>query len=349
MMHRFFWAFILLLVQLAPAQVQAGTQRVFVLHSYDASHVCGQPQHAGVVRALRDSGIDQRQLIIDSWAMDTKTTYTTPAQIESQAQIALEKINAFNPDVLVTLDDNAFRTVALKLLDTDLPIVFSGMNNLPERYNAQGLWLESRQKPGHNITGVYEKIHFVSALRVQRQIQPQLKKIQVFSDYSPTGKALVRQIRQELKSTALPGIEVEFFISDSWEAYQSAVTAADHSDADALYPVALRLTDRQGKTRVASEILSWTARNSNKPSIPLNFAFVKLGLFGGAGVDFDAMGYQAGKQVVKILQGASAGDLPVEDAERFALVFHTARAEQLGISIPDSILLAADVVYKDGL
>ena len=73
---------------------------------------------------------------------------------------------------------------------------------------------------------------------------------------------------------------------------------------------------------------------------------VSLGLFGGAGVDFKSMGYQAGMMVTRILRGEPAGSIPIEDAERYALVFHLDRAQALGVRIPDEILLAADEVYK---
>ena len=63
--------------------------------------------------------------------MDTKRTNTTPESIAAQAEIALQRINEFQPDVLVTLDDNAFYSVVDALEDPDLPVVFSGLNNLP--------------------------------------------------------------------------------------------------------------------------------------------------------------------------------------------------------------------------
>jgi ABC-type uncharacterized transport system substrate-binding protein len=193
---------------------------------------------------------------------------------------------------------------------------------------------------------VIEKIHFVTAVKVQKNIMPSLRRVLVLSDNSPTGKALTAQIREELESADLP-IEIDFFITDSWETYQQAVLDAPKGGNDTLYPVALRLKDADGVTYTAKEILTWTGQHSALPSIPLNFAFVKLGLFGGAGVDFHGMGLQAGNKVARILSGQPAGAVPIEDAERYALVFHLKRADSLGIEIPDDILLAADEVYRD--
>ncbi len=320
-------------------------KRIFILHSYEITHVCGKPQSQGVQNALLKAGYGVDDLLFESYAMDTKKTNNTAELIHQQAVIALDKINKFKPDILVTLDDNAFRTVALELVDTDIQIVFSGMNNIPERYNKVARWLENIDAPGHNITGVYEKIHFSTAVKVQKNIQPGLKKIRIISDNSPTGKALIRQVKIEIKNEPIPA-EADFFITDSWEEYQQKILESNESDVDTLYPIALRLTDKNGQTYTATKILSWTGKNSKIPSIPLNFAFVKLGLLGGAGVDFESMGYQAGEIAAKILAGKPAGEIPVEDAKRYALVFNVNRAKALGIQIPSDILLAADEVYQ---
>ncbi len=42
-----------------------------------------------------------------------------------------------------------------------------------------------------------------------------------------------------------------------------------------------------------------------------------------------------------------AGDLPIEDANKYAIVFNLARAKELGINIPFEILGAADFVYEE--
>ncbi len=344
------WVFFILLT-LSAASSQANqtadkdTYKVFILHSYELDHVCGQPQSAGVVEALHNSGFSGKKLTTEAYAMDTKRTNTTPQSIAAQAKIALQKISEFQPDVLVTLDDNAFYSVVDALPEPKTPVVFSGLNNLPTASD-QTHWLQSRQHPGSHVTGVYEKIHFVTAVQVQRNINTELRKMLVLSDNSPTGKALIRQIREELQQNPLD-IEFEYKITDSWEEYQQFITDANASDINSLYPVALRLIDQQGKTYTGNEILQWTAKHSRKPSIPLNFSFVQLGLFGGAGVDFHAMGYQAGLKAAAILQGEDPGNIPIDDAKRYALVFNLPRARNLGIEIPQDILLAADIVYTE--
>ena len=81
----------------------------------------------------------------------------------------------------------------------------------------------------------------------------------------------------------------------------------------------------------------------------INYFFARMGLFGGAVVNFGAMGKLAGQKGAKILNGGKAGDLPIEDAPDYAIVFNLKRAADLGIEIPPRVLAAASAIYKDNL
>lgn len=325
-------------------KAETGTvRRVFILHSYEQGHVCGQPQHDGVVAALEKEGfVDGKNLVVASYFMDTKRKNNTMDLREQQANRALQLIDKFQPHVLVTLDDNAFRTVALQLVGAPFGIVFSGLNGQPGDYNVQKTFYTSSENPGYNITGVYEKLHIVDAIRVQGKILPKLRKVRILCDKSPTGRAITKQVQIELANDSIP-VDFDIKIVDNWEEYKKEISTINKSeDIGTIYPAALLLKDRNGTTYTAPEIFRWTVKNCVKPAIALNYAFVKLGLFGGAAVDFKSMGMQAGTMAARILKGQPAGTIAFEDARRYALVFNLTRAKQLNIVIPDDILLAAD-------
>jgi ABC-type uncharacterized transport system substrate-binding protein len=334
-----------------PVLASPAVARVMVVHSYGSNHICGKPQGDGVAQALADAGWKQGEnLEMRSVYMDTKKTYTTPEAIHERGQLALKAIEEFDPQVVVVLDDNAIREVLLPLVDRKgISLVFSGMNGQPADYAKKADFLRSLAKPGHNVTGVYEKLYLLKSLRVMAAAIGNLKpgdKVVGITDYSPTGNAITRQFEIELAGHT-PKLGWELRRVKNFEEYKALINSLNKEPhVRAIYPAALKLETADGQTYTAGQIFAWTTANSAKPEMALNYYFSKIGLFGGAAVDFTAMGYQAGKMAARILSGTKAGDIPIEDASDYAIVFNQKRAKSLGIDIPKPLLTAADQVYK---
>lgn len=352
-----FWRRILMLLTVALLLPQLGGARcadraqarplVYILHSYEPDNPCGEPQHRGVIAGLEAAGLYERDNIrIHSHYMDTRKKNNTPELEAAAAEKAHAEVLQLRPALLVTIDDAAFSGVGLRFAGQAdaMPVVFCGLNGLPEDYNANRPFFTTRQKPGGNITGVYEKLHVAAALKVNREILQRDGDVVVITDSSNLGKSIQRQVEQELADTT--GWRLTRALN--WEDYQRIIhNAGEDEKVTAIYPAALLLRSADGQTRTALDIFRWTRMNSRKPEIPINFSFCKMGLFGGAAVDFFAMGRQAGRQAARILQGTPAGEIPIEDAARFALAFNVARARELEIHIPEDILLAADEIIND--
>ncbi len=328
----------------SPAVLADGPARVLIIHSYEQGHVCGQPQHDGVIEALANAG--REDVEVSAFYMDTKRTYTKPDEIAERGRLALEHVKQVKPDVVVTLDDNAARTVMLPLAGSDTPVVFCGLNGQPEHYNRSKQFMKDRAQPGSNVTGVYEKLHVATSIKVLDGVLPDLKKVLAITDGSPTGNAITTQLELELSDTP-PPVPCEIVKVKDFAEFQDLILNRVNTDPEigAIYSVVLRVETPDGETYNAGDVFRWQIANCTKPSMALNYFFAKLGLFGGAAVDFKAMGRQAGDKVNSILAGVPPGDLPIEDARRYAIVFNTARAMDLGIAIPFDILAAADVVY----
>ena len=325
-------------------------KRVFILASYEKEHVCGYPQEIGIVSGLSKEGwFKGLNLEIGQYYMDTKRTNNTPDLMKQEARAAIKKIDAFKPDVLLTIDDNAFREVGLAYVGrTDIAVVFSGLNGQPEAYNKKIPIMENRLFPGKNVTGVYEKLYVKRSLEVMQRAVTEVNgtKFIGITDYSPTGNAITRQFAIELKS--LPaGVVWELKRVRDWQGYTQLIRQINKDNrVKAIYPVALTLKTDKNEVYTALEIFKWTTENSNKPEMALNYFFSKIGLFGGAAVDFKSMGFLAGKKAGKILNGTKPGTLPIEDAPDYAIVFNLKRARALGIEIPFPLLTAADNLYK---
>ena len=334
----------------AMAQSQPA-KRIYIVQSYEKGHVCGEPQAEGILDALAAGGWEVgRNLTVQSYYMDTYRTNATPEAMKSEGQKALAEIADFKPDVVFVLDDAAVRQVMLPLIGrTDLSIVFSGMNGQPEIYNEPKHYLDSWAHPGGNVTGVYEKLYAAQSLKVMAQAVPALRsgKAVMITDGSPTGNGLTRQFELELKDS---DITWEVRRVKDWDEYTALIkTLNDDATVKAIYPVALTLPVEGGGRYAAAQIYDWTITNSRKPEMAINYFFARMGLFGGAVVNFNSMGKLAVQKAVKILGGTKAGDLPIEDAPDYAIVFNLRRASDLGIDISPRVLAAANAIYKDNL
>jgi len=322
-------------------------KRVFIVHSYENGHICGQPQHDGVIEALAKAGFElNKDYVTHVFYMDTQKTYTTQEQIAKRGSQALEQVRSVKPDVIVVFDDNAARTVMLPLAGGDTPVVFCGMNGQPEQYNKLKRFMDSREKPRGNVTGVYEKLHVTTSIKVLCGVQPELSKVLAITDCSPTGNAITIQLENELSKNPAP-IPCEIARVKNFAEYQDLILNRVNRDPEigAIYSMVVKVNGPDGTKLTAPDVIKWQIAHCNKPSMALNYFFAKLGLFGGAAVDFKAMGRQAGEKTARILKGEKTGDLPIEDARKYAIVFNTARAKDLGIEIPLEILGAADYVY----
>jgi ABC-type uncharacterized transport system substrate-binding protein len=326
-------------------------KRIYIVQSYEKGHVCGEPQAEGILSALAAGGWNAgANLTVRSYYMDTYRTNGSPEAMQREGTKALEEIAEFKPDIVFVLDDAAVKFVMLPLIGRpDIAVVFSGMNGQPEMYDQQKKYMDSWERPGSNVTGVYEKLYAAQSLKVMAQAIPALRsgKAVMITDFSPTGNGLTKQFELELRDSDIPW---EVRRVKDWADYKTLIqTLNEDASVKAIYPVALTLTTETGERYAAAQIYDWTIANSRKPEMAINYFFARMGLFGGAVVNFGAMGKLVGQKGAKILGGAKAGDLPIENAPDYAIVFNLKRAKDLGIEIPPRILAAATAIYRDNL
>jgi putative ABC transport system substrate-binding protein len=82
------------------------------------------------------------------------------------------------------------------------------------------------------------------------------------------------------------------------------------------------------------------------PDMHVDRYFVEAGGLMSYAPDFAALFRRAADYVDKILKGAQAAELPIEEPTQYQLIVNLKTAKALGITIPESILLRADEVIR---
>lgn len=123
-------------------------------------------------------------------------------------------------------------------------------------------------------------------------------------------------------------------------ALEGAFTAAKHERADAM-----QVLPGPFFVRHRAQLVELAMRH-RLPAIYELRVFVEAGGLMSYGPNFPDLFHRAASYVDRILKGAKAGDLPIEQARKFDLVISLKTARALGVTIPPSILLQADHVIE---
>jgi putative tryptophan/tyrosine transport system substrate-binding protein len=103
-----------------------------------------------------------------------------------------------------------------------------------------------------------------------------------------------------------------------------------------------------GDTVVSSQRARLVAEATKRriPALYENREYVDGGGLMSYGPNFPKLHRLAAEYVDKILRGARAADLPIEQPQSFELVINQRTAKQSGFALPPSLLLRADEVIS---
>ncbi|MEA2110279.1 MAG: ABC transporter substrate binding protein [Pseudomonadota bacterium] len=317
----------------------AAGQRVFIVYSYHPDYFWQQDEEQGIKKAL--SGMD---VTFDSYCLDSKK-HQGQEWLAQQVKICLEKIEGFQPDVIITCDDNAAKTIGRIFFKQKIPVVFLGLNGEPEAY---GL-VESgrRQHPGANITGVLERHYYHDATVLLQTIllanNLKVKKLDIITDDSSTSTILLKSLRQEAWKTPW---ELAFLPqAKTFTQYKEQILGVNQP-GHAAFIYNLETLKNNDNHVPDMDVLAWTSKYLAIPAVAFHEYYLKKGAaLCGVVVSGRTQGYHAGLKVKQILGGVSAGEIPIDRPPKGTVVLNISVAERLGVKIPLEILLSADIVY----
>ena len=236
-------------------------------------------------------------------------------------------------DVIVAINTPSVQ--AAKKASATIPIV---MTRIADPVKS-GL-VRSLARPGGNITGLSFMVDELSGKRLAllKEALPSVSRVAVLW-YEPNPgadiavgaiKAASRELDLELLLLPVNGP------ADLIGAFQ----AATRGRVDALIVI-----EDVVATQHRVEILNLAATHS-LAVISQYKAFAEAGALLAYGPSPSAMYRRTAYYVDRILKGANAGDLPVEQPTKFDLVINLKTAKALGVTIPPSLLARADEVIE---
>ena len=286
-----------------------------------------EPREA-FLQGLREHGyVDGRTITIE-WRFAERKTERLPA-------LAAE-IVASKPTLIVAETTPAVR--AVKQATSSIPIVMTAVADAV----GSGL-VASLARPGANVTGMSFLGTELVAKRLEllKQALPAVRKVIALRHVGAHGEATVRRMQEETEQAAralglglsVMGVAVA---SDIPPLFEKMSTEAN--TAVLVWPSPMFLAERGQLVRLAA-----------KHKLPATYYlrdYVDVGGLMSYGPNFAGVFRRSATFVAKILNGAKPGDLPIEEPATFDFVLNLIAASELGLSIPESVLVRADAVVR---
>jgi putative tryptophan/tyrosine transport system substrate-binding protein len=241
------------------------------------------------------------------------------------------------PDVIIAAGPEAVLK-AVASATTSIPIVFLAIDYDPIALG----YISGLPRPGGNLTGVFARQDELSAKRAEllKEMLPSIAALAVFADdFTPVTSEQMHAAEAVAPRLGLKLVPIMLPNAPHYD-FAAAIDAARTGGAQAVLAL-MSPGFFIERTRFIQELL--------KQSIPASFGlreFADLGGLMSYGANIADMYRRAADYADRILQGAKAGDLPVEQPTKFELVVNLRTAKALGLTVSQSLLARADEVIE---
>jgi ABC-type uncharacterized transport system substrate-binding protein len=275
---------------------------------------------------LRDLGYVEGQSILIERRFAEGRLDRMPALVNELVQQKVDIIVAVN-NVVIRAAKEATKTIPIVMVSSVDPVTAG--------------YVKSFAQPGGNITGLANLSRDVSAKRMEflKELLPKMSRVGVLWDADGPGPAVAfkeyeaaaRAFKLELRS-----LEVRGPNPDLPGAFQAAKTA--HMDA-------LIVVGNPLITQHAKQVFE-LATKYRFPTVTEERRYVDAGGLMSYGANLPNLYQRLAEYVVEILKGAKPGDLPIRLPENFEIFVNLKTAQQIGLVIPQRVLIQADKVIK---
>jgi len=270
--------------------------------------------------------IEGKNVVIDNrWGAATS---------EGAVKLAAELVR-LNVDVIVAVGSPMIQ--AAKQATTVIPIVMSGSGADPE---AAG-FIASLRRPGGNITGLSMLSTELNGKRLEllKEMTPKLGRVAVLRN--PKFPAVAIQSKETELAAKFLGLQLQTWDIGGPQEIDSAFAGMSKAGTGGL----VVFSDPVILERNRGSIIK-LALKSRMPTLYPWRNYVEEGGLASYSASLLDMHRRAAAYVDKILKGANAGEIPVEQPIKFEFVVNLKAAKQIGVTVPPNLLVRADRVIR---
>ena len=312
----------------ARAQQPGRTRRLGILMNSVATDAPFQSYVSAFAQALRQLGWAEGQNI--------QIEIRWSAGDAALARIYAAQLIGLMPDVI--LASSTTNLIAVQEATMTVPVVFVQVSDPV----AQG-FVPSLTKPGGKLTGfsMFEFSVGGKWVDLLKEIAPNLARVAVMfnPETSPQSKLFMRAIKAAAASLSVQAVAVA--VRATAEIEPALESFARVSNGGLILP-----TD--SFTLLRYQLIADLANHHRLPSIAAQARFPQEGglMSYGAEINLIEQFRQAASYVDRILKGAKPGDLPVQRADKYALVINLKTAKAMDLTVPLPLSGLADEVIE---
>ncbi len=245
------------------------------------------------------------------------------------AQIAKQFV-ANKPDVIVGIATPS--TQALVATTKSIPIVFTAVTD-PVAAKLTPSWDASKT----NVTGVSDALSLEPQIDMMLKIKPDAKNIgYVYSPSEVNSTIVLKELQIALEKRGMK------IIAAPAQRTSDISTAAISlkGKVDLIY------TTTDNNVVSAYEALAKIANENKIPLVASNPESAERGAIAALGMSYYDLGHQAGKIVIRILNGEKPGDIPPQIGNITQLIINKKAAERQGITLSEEVLKSAAKIIE---
>lgn len=249
----------------------------------------------------------------------------------STAQTICDNFKNSGVDLVLAIATPAAQSAVNVFDGTDVPVLFTAVTDAVE---AQ--LVESNEAPGKNVTGTVDMPVISDQIQVIRDILPDATRLGILYTSSEANSEIQAQEAQAAAEAL--GFDVTVATASNTNEIQQTMTSVVGS-VDAVY-----IPSDNGFASAMGTVNNIAVENQ-LPVFCAVEAMIQEGGIATTAINYYDLGKQTAAQAVRILNGESASEIPVENQENCGLVVNKTFAESVGVTIPEDILAKAVTVY----